>query len=190
MIQKKCPNYHHFHSLSGVNVFQEEASRSFDNLSTILEKLKPQLDKNDYESCKFLINGSKTYLKTQYNSHLSHKAEVRSHCTTCALTYVSQSYPTEFDGNCEVQHSKRCRNCELLYELFDVFDGLLNDPTITSNFTPHECDIMIKRLEDAKDDISEYQRFIVRNHRQNAEWDKLFDSNDTTQAMLTMDWVS
>ena len=178
--------------MKGVNQFREESNRAFNDLSNVLDKMSPHLAKEDVERCKAVLGSVKTYLKSHYATNLSSQTSIRSHCTTCALSVVNPLSRKDslFDGNCQSNHKDKCSKCEMVFQMMDIFEGLIEDQHVIAHFTPHEVDVMGKKVEDAREAILEFQRFLVRNHVQNQAWEDLFEERNTSQAMLTMDWVS
>ena len=97
---------------------------------------------------------------------------------------------TIYDSVCQTDHTKEeCSKCNLCFDLFSVIEGFLMDREMLMGFTKHEVDLMYVDFQQARNDIEEWIRFIVRNHAQNSIWEDLFSQKQESLALVTADWV-
>ena len=173
--------------MQGVNNIQEDAMRSFETMNDILTKYSDcGLPEDQYLNLKSGIGSIKTYLKCQYFQNLSWESHILSHCVTCA---VSDPNDARFQRNCMFTNeiSEKCRKCELIHEIFDVFEGLLDQ--YKTEMTPHQAAIISRQISDAQVAICAYQTHLVKTFTQDTVWQNLFEKCDPTVAFMTMDWA-
>ena len=192
-------------ALAGLNPSHENNSRSFDNLSEILQEMKkkPQfwtlISQDDVDCLAKQINNSKVYIKNVFRYQVGRHSVVKSHCIQYAcsspknenfssiLDCNGESEPMDTatgdmddsgDENATIDHDGVCHHCEAVPQLFKILTGLLMQ--LRPHLRPTDFNTMLYHLQKAEFHIHAFKAFTMRSSVSRKQWNLFKKAGDVT----------
>jgi hypothetical protein len=178
-------------SMKGLDSMKVDGLNGFDKLEEIVETLEPLgLSKEKSLELNRLIVLSCNYLKFKYRKNLKVSSTCADHCVSFALSELNEKDISksnkvhEFGVECEHEHTRNCKDCLSIEDLFKEIDLAINSLVLDESLKKK----LIHHLEKSKESVLEWKHHIIRGFNQDIiKYQQLEEIKDEIMENITFE---
>lgn len=168
----------------GLDYFSYESSEAFDSISNIVETVEKYLCDQDWlSSTKTKLKDARSYLKSDYRIHVKLSSRSADHCATFSLSDPRDSH---FAAPCiDHAHDLVCPQCTNIDTVLRDIHQKLSDAPFP---TPTEKSITQYLFDQARNNIEEYKRHVLRTAHQDTAREDVMKNLLANEIYITVDF--